>query len=45
MHGGIWEAFGNVNSDQVPNPDLDNDGYNMSCMVNKLWDADGSCEG
>ena len=41
--GDIWEAFGNVNSDQVPNPDLGEG--NMSCMVNKLWDADGSCEG
>ena len=41
--GDIWEAFGNVNSDQVDNPAL-GDG-NMSCKVNKLWDADDSCEG
>ena len=41
--GDIWEAFGNVLSEQVDNPDL-GDG-NMSCKVNKLWDDNGECEG
>ena len=41
--GDIWEAFGNVLSDQVDNPDLGEG--NMSCKVNKLWDDNDSCEG
>ena len=41
--GDIWEAFGDVLSDQVDNPDL-GDG-NMSCKVNKLWDDNGDCQG
>ena len=41
--GDIWEAFGNVVSTQVANPDLGEG--NMSCMVNKLWDDNDQCEG
>ena len=41
--GDIWEAFGNVLSDQVDNPDLGEG--NMSCKVNKLWDDNDNCEG
>ena len=41
--GDIWEAFGNVLSEQVDNPDLGEG--NMSCKVNKLWDDNGECDG
>ena len=41
--GDIWEAFGNVLSEQVDNPDLGEG--NMSCKVNKLWDDNDNCEG
>ena len=41
--GDIWEAFGNVLSTQVDNPDLG--AGNMSCKVNKLWDDNDNCEG
>ena len=41
--GDLWEQFGNIQSAQVANPALGED--NMSCMVNKLWDEDQTCEG